>query len=221
MGKMIKRKKRLLVVVLIVAVLSQSINIINDIRIHNKIKTYDETNNQSLFELCEYLYDTDEYKQVYKYFSLVLRQKEGLEFFTDLGFDKEQATAYMSSWSAKYLISSAAVNKKTASDDFIYIFKIIQQAGMAEAFFEAVDKQMGIEYGVLFSYSELSRLKRFMDYVSTAIEDFEPEMKIQGYTYLISQSASLFDFKTSEEFSWKRSEEECKMTLIDKSGGAE
>ncbi len=216
MHKLTKRKKRFLVVVLVVVLLIPSINITNNLIVYNKIKSFEENNNQSLFELCKYLYDTNEYIEIYKYFSLVFKQFDVFKFFTNIGLSSDQAINYITLWGSKYLISSVLVNKEESCNEFNHVFKIVQDLGVEKAFFVAVKKQIKDDYGVIIDYFELYKLKKFLGYMASSIENVnKPEFKIECYSFLVSQYSSFGDFETSDKYSRKIEREKYINNLTD------
>lgn len=217
MDKRIKSLKKLLSIFMVVVIVSVSVNIINSIIIDNKIKSFDKNDDKSLFELCEYLYDTKEYAQIYKYFSKIFYRPDAIQFFSDQELESEEAKRYLSFWGAKFLISSTAIDNSTKIDDFMLIFEIVENIGIEKYFIATLTEQIYIEYGSYISFFESYHLKKFLTNMSFSLEnDLKQEFKIEAYSFLVGAFSSMGDFASSHDYSWKRDSEIYKNSSLNK-----
>lgn len=217
MAKIFKKRK-IIYIFLILVLIMTAISLINKLMINSEIKTFDKKDNKSLYELCMYLYDTKEYKAINKNYDLIFKQSDVQEFFVDLGFEKDEYITYITTLGAKYLISSVAVDGDEANDEFITIFKIVENLSIEEEFFLSLEKQIDTEYGMFKNFFESYKLKRFLECMSSSVEDsFDHDLKIECYSFLIGKYASLRDLEKSDEFTYKMNVEKYESTL-DKKG---
>lgn len=214
----ISKKRKIIYIFLILVLIMTAISLINKLMINSEIKTFDKKDNKSLYELCMYLYDTKEYKAINKNYDLIFKQSDVQEFFVDLGFEKDEYVTYITTLGAKYLISSVAVDGDEANDEFITIFKIVENLSIEEEFFLSLEKQIDTEYGMFKNFFESYKLKRFLECMSSSVEDsFDHDLKIECYSFLIGKYASLRDLEKSDEFTYKMNVEKYESTL-DKKG---
>lgn len=203
------RKLKLIVIVaLVVFILLVTLTGIRTHRINTIVKNTDIAINTELFDLCEYLYDTNQSQKIYETYSLVFKNKNFFTFFESVGLNEEETLNYIQKWGARYLIASCDVSKENIAiadiSSFVLKLEEYNQDSVNE-FIELLDNEIKNVYGLKINLMESFELRRFLNCFGESVEitDVSAQSKKVCFGFISGKYSSIGDFKSADTFSWK------------------